>query len=154
MPDSPASIAMDDQLYAAGAHAARWLEETGRGSGVKVPADQEVRWQRDAVAAMKAATADGTLDCCDHLRAGLEPVVVHAERPWLLLCRSCHVEAMAGRTCLDCGRPAGTSSLLGGVEEMVRSAVAVYSRVRCHDCQRQDNAVSGTFGPGRGSSNR
>ena len=149
MPDSPAVTALDDQLHAAGAHAARWLEETGRGSGVAVPEGQVVQWQRDAVTAMKAATAAGTLACCPHLRAALEPVVVHAEHPGMLLCRSCHAVAMVDRTCLDCGQPAGTSSLLGGVEEMIRSAVAVYSRVRCPGCQQKDTVVSGTFSPGR-----
>ena len=94
MPDSPAVTALDDQLHAAGAHAARWLEETGRGSGVAVPEGQVVQWQRDAVTAMKAATAAGTLACCPHLRAALEPVVVHAEHPGMLLCRSCHAVAM------------------------------------------------------------
>ncbi len=147
-PETPAAIALDDQFRAAGTHAATWLAETGRGQGVRTPAHQAPRWQRDTAAAMQAAVKAGTADYCRHLRGGPQPVVLHAERPDLLLCRDCHVAALADRTCLDCGLPAGTRSPEGGHEDVIRGPVAIYSRVRCPACGLREDPLHGTFGNG------
>ncbi|MER6298767.1 hypothetical protein ABT247_04225 [Kitasatospora sp. NPDC001539] len=142
---TPRQIAVDDQLRAAGAEGARWLAAAGWGPPVTVPLERAAAWQQEARARMLAAQEDESCTWCDHLlHGGPQPVLVHAEHPAHLLCRACSVAARPHRRCLDCGRPAASTSRLDGREDVCMGAVAIYSRLRCAACFRGD-PLGGTF---------
>ncbi|MFH8382057.1 hypothetical protein ACH4E7_14070 [Kitasatospora sp. NPDC018058] len=143
---TPRDIAVDDQLRAAGTEGAQWLAAAGWGPPVKVPLQNAAKWQQETRARMLAAQEDESCTWCDHLlHGGPQPVVVHAEHPTHLVCRTCSILARPNRRCLDCGRPAHSESPLDGREDVFMGAVAIYTRLRCAACFRADQ-LNGTFG--------
>ncbi|MEU8511380.1 hypothetical protein AB0C76_07325 [Kitasatospora sp. NPDC048722] len=146
---TPRDIAVDDQLRAAGAEGREWLVAAGWGPPVTIPIQQAARWQQEARARMLAAEADDTWTFCEHLCAGgPQPVVVHAEAPERMLCRACSTAERPTRRCLECGRPAASTSPADGREDVCMGPVAIYTRLRCRACYRAD-PLRGTFAAGR-----
>ncbi|MEV6976911.1 hypothetical protein [Kitasatospora sp. NPDC093806] len=146
MNEDPSDTATDDQILAAGRHAERLLIEAGRPVPVQITPEQAAPWFRETRDVMLRAEADGTLRYCDHLTAP-QPTVVLAETPDRLACWDCYTKAQARRLCHLCGGPAGTQSLHGGVESVIRGPAAVYSRVLCDSCANPAGS-RGTFGNG------
>ncbi|MFF7455454.1 hypothetical protein [Kitasatospora sp. NPDC008115] len=147
MSDDPSQIAVTDQLRAAGDHAERLLIASGRPAPVRTTPDRAAPWFRETRAVMLRAEEDGTLRHCGHLAAP-QPTVVLAEAADRLVCWDCYTKAQALRGCHICGGPAGTRSLYGGVEAVIRGPAAVYSRVICRACA-EPAGPRGTFGNGR-----
>ncbi|MFE7563379.1 hypothetical protein [Kitasatospora sp. NPDC057500] len=147
MSDGPSRIAVTDQTRAVGDHAERLLIASGRPAPVRTTPDRAAPWFRETRAVMLRAEEDGTLRHCGHLTAP-QPAVVLAEAADRLVCWDCCTEAQALRSCHICGRPAGTGSLYGGVEAVIRGPAAVYSRVVCRACA-EPAGPRGAFGNGR-----
>ncbi|MEU9043976.1 MULTISPECIES: hypothetical protein [unclassified Kitasatospora] len=150
---TPREIAVHDQLRAAGEEGAQWLTASGWGLPVTVPLQNAATWQQETRARMLAAQQDKSCTWCDHLlHGGPQPVVVHAEDPTHLICRTCSVAARPHRTCLDCGEPAASASPVDGREDVFMGAVSIYTRLRCTACHRADpqraDPRRGTFGSG------
>ncbi|MFJ9696197.1 hypothetical protein [Kitasatospora sp. NPDC101183] len=146
---TPEEIAVDDQLRAAGAEGAQWLQASGYGPPKKVLVQQAAKWLQETRARMLASQADESCTWCDHLlHGGPQPVVVHAEHPTHLICRACSVLARPTRTCLDCGAPARSTSPADGREDVFMGPVAIYTRLRCPTCSARPDPLKGTFGSG------
>ncbi|MET8700443.1 hypothetical protein ACFVUH_14635 [Kitasatospora sp. NPDC058032] len=146
MSDDPAGLAVTDQIRAAGDHAERLLIASGRPAPVRTTPDRAAPWFHETRAVMLRAEADGTLRHCDHLAAP-QPTAILAEAADRLVCWDCYTRAQALRSCHICGGPAGTKSLYGGVEAVIRGPAAVYSRVVCRSCA-EPAGPRGTFGNG------
>ncbi len=143
---TPAETAMDDQLLAGGTDAASRLSKVGWPPEKIVPVtDETVAWVQEIKAALGLAVQDRKLKRCSHMNAPQASVVL-AEDPRQVLCWSCYEAAREYRTCVTCKKPAGTSSLLGGLETVMRGPALVYSRVLCMPCGPKPAPVTGTFG--------
>ncbi|MFD0399777.1 hypothetical protein ACFVHI_17095 [Kitasatospora sp. NPDC127121] len=103
---------------------------------------------RDATTTMDQARQDGRLRLCAHLTS-IQPVALLTEAPRRVVCWPCYTEARATRTCSTCGSLAGSASLPGGVESIVRGPAVLYSRVICAPYADLGHPV-GTFGNGWG----
>ncbi|MEV8328861.1 hypothetical protein [Kitasatospora sp. NPDC056731] len=110
--------------------------------------EEASQWVRDATTTMDQARQDGTLRLRAHLTS-IQPMALLTEDPRRVVCWPCYTEARATRTCSTCGSPAGSASLLGGVESIVRGPAVLYSRVICASCADLGHLV-GTFGNGWG----
>ncbi|MEV7358225.1 hypothetical protein [Kitasatospora sp. NPDC091276] len=135
-----------DQATASAAHTDELLAQAGVQRSESASMDEVDQWVRDAIATMDQARQDNALRVCDHLTS-IQPMAVLAEAPRRVVCWSCYTEARAVRACLRCGCPAGTASLLGGVESLVRGPAVLYSRMLCMPCA-YPASPGGTFGSG------
>ncbi|MEV0188381.1 hypothetical protein AB0I39_07595 [Kitasatospora purpeofusca] len=142
----PATTALFDQVDASRLHTEALLAADGRRLTGTVSTDQAPPWLAAARAAHVGAGRDGTLRTCAHT-TGIQPAAVLAEIPDRIVCWDCYKAAQAHRTCLACGRPAGSTSLLGGVEDARIGLATLYSRVLCTPCA-DPTTPAGTFGNG------
>ncbi|GAA3056396.1 hypothetical protein GCM10020229_80190 [Kitasatospora albolonga] len=147
-PANPGLAAFEDQIRAADAHAAGFLAGQGRGLETAMPAALAPAWQREAVATMDAARKRDALKACRHLTNAPAPAAILVEAPHVLHCLDCYARRDADRRCSECGRLAGRLSLEGGLEDVIRGPVVIWSRVRCARCARSATAPGGTFGNG------
>ncbi|MCX4744117.1 hypothetical protein OG455_01075 [Kitasatospora sp. NBC_01287] len=145
---TPAQVALDDQIRAAGADAAGLGAAEGWGIPRKIAVDQAPPWFRKASAIMQEALARGELAYCSHLGGGPQPVVLLAEEPRRWYCLPCFRRAQATRRCLRCGQPSGELTPEGGHEDVIQGPVITYSMVRCPACYERGPEVPDTFGRG------
>ncbi|MFE7593179.1 hypothetical protein ACFU6K_27610 [Kitasatospora sp. NPDC057512] len=136
-----------DQVHAARDDLLRLLDGSGARGLKTIHVDDSPPWARTTREALVHARDTGALRQCGHL-SGVQPCVVLAEATAMLLCWGCYLAAQATRVCHDCGAPAGSKSLFGGVEDRIGSVATMHSRVRCPPCARRIDPArpGGTFG--------
>ncbi|MER7707257.1 hypothetical protein ABTX81_30690 [Kitasatospora sp. NPDC097605] len=149
MAHGPAEQARIDRVHAGSQHAEALLLKAGtRVTSHNTPQDSP-RWYQDTLAALQQAGRDGTASKCPHL-AHPQPTALLAEQPDKLLCWNCYEQSRPVRRCHLCKAPAGTQSLHGGIESVVRGPAVVYSRILCPSCANPGpTEPAGTFGNGR-----
>ncbi|MFJ1753360.1 NRDE family protein [Kitasatospora sp. NPDC088134] len=137
-----------ESLAEMGAQMEAWLVARGHSPSIPASTADAPKWQRDMLTVLSAAEAAGVLRKCPHLTPEPQPAAVMAEAPDLLLCLPCYSEVLPRRVCPDCRKPSGSASLEGGVEDVRRGPLLIYSRMRCAQCAwlKSPTGPEGTFG--------